>query len=279
MTVLVTGSRGKVGSLLVHLLVERGVPVRAGSSAPDELTLPAGAEPVRLSLTDPATFPAALAGVSSVFLYCEPAHIDEFIEAAKAAGVEHLVLMSADAVLRPGAEQNSIARPHWLVEQAVKASGLAWTVLNPGSLASNAGSWKYVLKARGAVTLPFPDAYADPTYEPDVAEAAFAALTRPEVRGRNYHLTGPQTLTFREQVAVISEVTGRDIPVQAIPPSVWLANRPGFIPEDIAIALIEYWSTCDKPVPLSRDFEILIGRPCRPFRAWAEDHAAAFAAA
>ncbi|MEU5383123.1 SDR family oxidoreductase [Kitasatospora cineracea] len=278
MTVLVTGSRGRVGSLLVEILAARGTAVRAGSSDPEKLTIPAGVDAVRLDLTDPETFAPALAGVDAVFLYCEPAHIGAFTAAAEAAGVEHVVVMSADAVLRADAASNPIAAPHLAVERALRASALTVTTLNCGALASNAGSWQYVLRARGAVTLPFPDSYADPIYEQDIAESAAAVLARPELRGRAYHLTGPESLSFRQQVAVIGAVVGREIPVQQIPAAVWRANKPGFMPDDIADALIELWTASDRPVPLSGDVETLTGHPARPFSAWAEDHAAAFAA-
>lgn len=278
MTVLVTGSRGKVGSLLVRLLADHGVPVTAASASPEKLTPPDGVPTVRLALDDPTTFAAALDGVTSVFLYCDPTHIGQFTADAVAAGVEHVVVMSADAVLRADAGTNPIAAPHLAVERALAAAPLTVTTLNCGALASNAASWAYVLRARGAVTLPFPDSYADPIDERDIAECAYAALTRPETRGRSYHLTGPASLSFREEVAVIAEAAGRDIPVQPIPPAVWRAHKPDSMPGDIADALIELWAASTGPVPLSGDVQMLTGHPARPFSAWAKQNAAAFAA-
>lgn len=122
MTTLVTGSRGKVGAALIQLLHDRGAPVRAASAAPEKLELPAGVEAVKLDLKDPATFPAALTGVTSVFLYAEPSHIDAFLQQAEAAGVQHLVLLSSSSVLAPGAADNAIAASHLAVEQALAAS-------------------------------------------------------------------------------------------------------------------------------------------------------------
>ncbi len=65
--------------------------------------------------------------------------------------------------------------------------------------------------------LPYPDSHADPVNERDIAEAACAVLTDPALRGRSYHLTGPQSLTFAEHVAIIAAAAGRDIPVERIP--------------------------------------------------------------
>ncbi|MFJ6463426.1 hypothetical protein ACIQM0_20740 [Streptomyces sp. NPDC091387] len=67
MTGLVTGVRGQVG----------------------------GAPTVRFDPSDPQTLPEALAGVRKVFLYADPEGIEEFTEAARKAGVEHVVLPSS----------------------------------------------------------------------------------------------------------------------------------------------------------------------------------------
>lgn len=276
MTVLVTGSRGKVGSLLVQVLHEHGVPVRAGSSNPEKLSLPPGVESVRLALDTPGDFAAALDGVDSVFLYAEPAAVGAFVEQAETAGVEHAVIMSADAVLRPGAADDPIAAPHLAVEQALAASSLTSTPLNCGALASNALPWAWSLKARGAVGLPYPDSHADPVSERDVAEAAYAVLTDARLQGRSYHLTGPQSLSFAEQVRAIGAAVGRDLPVEAIAPAVWRANKPGYIPDDIADALLKLWAASTGPVPLTDHVEQLTGHSARPFGEWAAQHADAF---
>lgn len=120
--VLVTGSRGRVGSALISLLHAAGIPVRAASAAPEKLRLPPGVDPVRCALDDPATFPTALESVTSVFLYAEPSHIDAFLDAAEAAGVEHIVLLSSSSVLDPDAAENPIAATHLKVERALAAS-------------------------------------------------------------------------------------------------------------------------------------------------------------
>ena len=120
MTVLITGSRGKVATTLIPLLRERGIAVRAASASPDKLTLPDGVERVVLDLDDPATFPAALAGVESVFLYANPKHIEAFLAEAKAAGVQHVALLSSSSVLDTDADTNAIAAMHLAVERGLR---------------------------------------------------------------------------------------------------------------------------------------------------------------
>ena len=72
MTVLVAGARGDVGGAVLAGLAAAGEPVRASSRAPRPGEFPSGVEVARLDLADPASWPAALAGVGKVFLYAHP---------------------------------------------------------------------------------------------------------------------------------------------------------------------------------------------------------------
>src|SRR5262245_36603153 len=98
-TVLVTGARGHVAQATAEMLLDAGVRVRAASREPESVRLPAGVEVVRADLSEPASLGAALDGVQKVFLYASPQGIDGVLEAAKAAGVEQIVLLSSAAVL------------------------------------------------------------------------------------------------------------------------------------------------------------------------------------
>jgi hypothetical protein len=178
MTVLVTGSRGTVATTLIPLLLKRGVAVRAGSAGPSRSSLPDGVLAVPCNLRDPATFPAALEGVDSVFLYAEPSEIDAFIEEAAAAGVGHIVLLSSTSAL-DGPSDNPLGDKHLTVEKALSASSVQSTFLRSGTFAGNALAWAWPIKAGKAVDLAFPGAHTDPVHELDVAEAALAALIRP----------------------------------------------------------------------------------------------------
>lgn len=277
MPILVTGSRGTVGSALLTLLHKEGLNVRAASRSPDELTVPPGVGSVRCALDDPATFPAALESVTSVFLYAEPSHIDAFIEEAAAAGVEHIVLLSSSSVLGPDAADNPIAASHLAVERALAAAPLTTTVLQPGAFAGNARQWARALRSTGVIDLPYPGSYADPIHESDLAEAAAAVLTRPELRGGTYHLTGPQALTFTEQIAILERVAGRSIAVRAVSREAWRESVSAYLPDAFAEALLDYWASTDgSPAPLTGTLEQLTGRPPRSFTAWAEEHADTF---
>ena len=284
MTVLVTGSRGRVGSTLLGLLNAAGIEARAASKSPGDLSPPPGVEAVRCDLGDPETFDTALAGVDSVFLYAEAAHIDAFADRARAVGVEHVVLLSSSSVLAPDAATNPIAASHLAVERALEKAAadgsFEATHLQPGAFATNALGWSHAIRSTGVVDLPYPGSHADPIHERDVAEAAFAVLTEPRLRGSSYLLTGPESLDFTEQLAVLAKVTGRAIEARAVSPEDWKASVAPYIPAAFADALLSYWARHDgKPVPTTRTVEELTGRPGRTFADWAGDHADAFRAA
>ncbi|GGT19691.1 nucleotide-diphosphate-sugar epimerase [Streptomyces tanashiensis] len=281
MTVLVTGSRGRVASTLLDLLADAGVKTRAGSKNPVDLSPPPGVDTVRCDLGDPATFDAALRGVDSVFLYAEAAHVGTFADRARAAGVEHIALLSSSSVLAPDAAENPIAASHLAAERALTAAAESGafeaTHLQPGAFATNALQWAGALRNGHGPALPYPHAYGDPIHERDVAEAAFAVLTEPRLRGSSYLLTGPESLDFAEQLAILAEVTGRPAPYTAVTPEEWKESVAAFMPARFADALLSYWASHNgHPTPVTRTIETLTGHPARTFTTWANDHAESF---
>ncbi|MFK0255627.1 NAD(P)H-binding protein [Streptomyces sp. NPDC090445] len=268
MSILVTGARGAVARRLVSLLSARGVEHRLGSREPDSPGT------VRCDLSDPATFPEALAGARSVFLYAEASGIDAFVKEATAAGVEHVVLLSSSAVLAPSAADNPLAAAHRAVEEVLLASPLRTTLLRPGAFASNALGWAGLLRAGLPVRLPYPGAHTDPVHEADLAEAAYAVLTDPALAGRAYTLTGPQSLTFADQLSILGRALGRPVPCETVTAEQWKAEAAAYIPGPFADALLDYWAAGDGvPAVLTDEVPRLTGHPARSFATWVEDHA------
>ncbi|MEI5098090.1 NAD(P)H-binding protein [Streptomyces sp. PmtG] len=277
---LITGGRGAVATHLTALLHRDRLPVRVGSARPERLTTPDGVETVRLDLTDPATFPAALDGVTTVFLYAAPDRVTDFTAHAHRAGVTHVVLLSSSSVLGPDPASDPLAKSHLDVENALLASPLTATILRPGSFASNAGAWAWALKAGRPVSLPFPHAHNDPIHERDVAEAAHAALTDARHHGGTFTLTGPESLTFAQQIDQLATTVGGPIAVHHVTREEWKREMADYIPATYADALLDWWHSHDgRPVPLTGTVEHLTGHPARPFATWAADHAADFATA
>jgi uncharacterized protein YbjT (DUF2867 family) len=277
MTTLVTGSRGRVARALTTLLTAAGEDVRAGSRAPEAFDAPPGVTPVPLDLADPVHFGPALKGVDAVFLYASSSHAEAFLSAAADAGVGHVLLLSSSSVLARDAERDPLARHHVEVEQALAASPLTASVLRPGAFAGNALQWARPIRATGTVRLPYPGAHTDPVHEADLAAAAFTVLAEPARAGRTYQLTGPQSLSFAEQIGVLGRATGQRVRVEEVGRAAWKADMAEHLPAGFADALLDLWQAYDgRPVGLTDTLEWLVGRPPRTFAGWAEEHAAAF---
>lgn len=276
--ILVTGARGRIGRAVVDRLRAAGRPVRAASKRPEELDLPDDVGTARLVLSDPATFPAALRGARRVFLYPEPDGIDELLHAAGAAGVEHVVLLSSSSVTAPGAESDPLARPSLEAERALAGSGVPTTLLRPGAFASNALGWARPVRARLPVRLAHPDAHVAAVHPDDVADVAVAALTGDALTGRALNLTGPGSLTFRRQLAVIAGLLGREVVVERVDREQAVRQMGARVPAAVAAALLDLWAdACAGPAPVRDTTATVLGVPARTFDRWAAENLPAFA--
>jgi len=263
MTVLVTGARGSIARNVIAQLLAAGEPVRAASRDPQETDLPAGVEPVRFRYTEPETLAPALEGVDKVFLYAASEGIDDFITAARAAGVKRIVLLSSAAAAGPGDELNEIGHRHLAAERPLEASGIPWTFVRPAMFATNTRWWAESIRAEGIVRVAYPDAPVNPIHERDIAEVAFAALTEDGHEGQAYLVDGPGHLTQRRQIELIGQAIGREIAVEELPREV----AAQFLPESLLDMLasgeaIQYGPTA----------EAVTGRPARTYEEWVADH-------
>ncbi|MFF3427584.1 SDR family oxidoreductase [Streptomyces sp. NPDC002602] len=277
MTVLVTGARGRIGRAVLDRLHAGGLAVRAASAEPAELAVPAGVDTVELTLNRPETFAPALAGIRSVFLYPEPDGIHDLVEAAASAGVEHVVLLSSASVLAPGADTDPLASHSLRVERALADAPFTVTLLRPDAFAGNALGWAHSIGRRQPVRLAHPDAALAPIHPDDIADIAVRALTGEDLAGRAITLTGPRSLTFREQLAVISDVIGRDVPVEEITRAEAEREMGRHMPAPVVGSLLDLWAAATvTPVALADTTETLLGTPARTFGQWARENAAAF---
>jgi len=154
----------------------------------------------------PELLAGALEGVSGLFMVSGAESADRraqhlaFVTAAARAGVGHIVYTSffgasADATF-------TLARDHWVTEEAIRSSGMAWTFLRD-NLYLDVLPW--FAGADGAVRGPAGDGRVAAVAIDDVADAAAAVLASPAPHaGRTYDLTGPEALTLAEAAARIT---------------------------------------------------------------------------
>ncbi|WP_125776066.1 SDR family oxidoreductase [Antribacter gilvus] len=217
-TYAVTGATGHLGHRVVEELLTRGVPasdvvavVRTPSKAAD---LAARGVVVREGdYSRPETLPAALAGVDRLLLVSgnEPgqrvAQHSAVIDAAQAAGVGRIAYTS---ILNADHTSNPLAGEHQGTEQAVRASGLPFTLLRNGWYTENYTGQLDQYLQRGEVVGATDGGKVSAAPRADYAVAAAAALLSDDGDEVVYELGGP-AFGFDELAATVSEVTGTTV--------------------------------------------------------------------
>src|SRR5918999_1373958 len=224
--ILVSGATGNNGTEILKRLATGDVQARAMVRNLDRasgIALP-HVEVMEGDFDRPETLLAALAGVERAFLLTnssERAQAQQiaFIDAARQSGVAHVVKLSQfDADVNvPGRFQ----RYHAVVEAALQASGLAYTLLRPNLYMQGLLNFRSTIATQNAFYAAAGDAKVSIVDVRNIADVAVAALTEPGHEGKIYDLTGPQALTHTKMAEDLSETLGRqvsfiDIPAEAM---------------------------------------------------------------
>jgi NAD(P)H dehydrogenase (quinone) len=212
----VTGSTGQLGGVVARLLADAGSPqrllVRDAGRAP-ELE---DAVPVVFTYGDPGLARAALTGVKTLFMVSAAEAEDRlqqhytFIDAAAAAGVQHIVYTSffgaaPDAVF-------TLARDHFATEERIKASGMDYTFLRDDFYLD---FLPLLAGEDGVIRGPAGGGVMAAVARADVARSALTVLRDPALHvGRTYDLTGPEDISLARAADILSAGTGRRITFQ-----------------------------------------------------------------
>ncbi|GCE47008.1 uncharacterized protein YbjT (DUF2867 family) [Thermosporothrix hazakensis] len=207
-SILITGATGTIGSLVIHYLMQTGVPFRfATRHVPRE-----DSRAVYLDYTKPETAAQALAGIEKVLLIRPPELADTqtfllpFVQTAKQQGVQHIVFLSA-----MGVEHVPFAPPA-RVEQYIRDEGIACTALRPSFFMQNLLT-EHLDEIRKDNTLFIPAGTSRTSLidARDIAQIAVLSLLNDQHRDQAYTLTGGEVLNYIEVAQIMSEELGRTI--------------------------------------------------------------------
>ena len=228
MKILVTGGTGFVGSRIVHALRAEGRDVRALVRRPESGAHLAslGVELVAGDVTDAASLAAAADGCTQVIhlvgiLKGKPGDFERVmthgthnvIAAAKGAGIERFVLMSAlgttvttkDAVPYFGAK--------FAMEHDTVASGLEYTIFRPSFVFGRGGAlatfMKQVRYSPVVSVIGSGQVRVQPIWIDDVAEHFARALDTPAAANKTFEIGGPDIVTWDELYRTIAKVLGK----------------------------------------------------------------------
>jgi uncharacterized protein YbjT (DUF2867 family) len=280
--VLVTGATGRVGRIVVDLLMDAGVPVRALTHRSEAVAaLPATVEVVTGDLTVPESLDAGLRGVGSVFLVwtapptTAPAVVDRIATSAQRV----VFLSSPHQTPHPFFQQpNPMAVLHANIERLIAAAGLESTIIRPGMFASNALLWwATAIRANGVVRWPYGDAETAPVDDRDVAAVVARTLYQDGHVGGDYVLTGPESLSQAEQVRIIGDVMGRRITFEELSPDEFRRETEGTWPRPVVDMLLDAWgATLGRPAYLTSTVFDILGSAPRSFRESVADDVASY---
>lgn len=236
--VLVTGATGTIGRATVQALLQRGFEVvavvRPGSAAKaGTAALPAAATVREADVLDAAALARdGLAGERfDVWVSClasrtgEPAdawRVDhrahsEALALLRAQGVHQVVLLSALCVQKP---RLAFQQAKLAFEAELRASGLRWSIVRPtaffkslsGQLARVRAGKPFLVFGDGRLTA------CKPISDRDLASFLAGCIDDPTRHDRVLPIGGPgPALTPLDQVALLSQLLGRELRVKRVP--------------------------------------------------------------
>jgi uncharacterized protein YbjT (DUF2867 family) len=262
--VLVTGASGTTGSRVAARLDARGVAVRPASRS----------SAVRFDWYEPDTHAAALAGVDRMYLVPpirDPnpqAVMLPFLDLARAAGVRRAVLLSNSVVSAGGPstgavhkaiadtfDEWAVLRPTWFMQNVSGSHAHAVSIRATSAIATSAGSGRAAFVDAG-----------------DVAQVAVQTLLAPAAVNTDLILTGPESLSYDDVAAILTEASGRTITHERLDP----ADEPAYyealgLPESTARFLVAMdWVIASGAEDRTTDtVERLTASPPRSFRDFA----------
>jgi len=279
--VLVTGATGNTGSGLVPALRSAGVDVRAfvRDEAKAQPLKEVGAEIVVGDLDQPETIGPAVEGVDKIYLLTwngptQLQQVQNFIEVAKRAGNPHIVRHSMW-----GSEKSRIIKQGYEAEEAVKSSGLPWTLVKPTFYMQNTMMGAQTVASDGVIYWDMKDGKLGMIDLRDIVDVAAAVLTGSGHEGKSYILTGPEAISFHDVAATFSEVLGKEVNYVSVPGEAALQSMVGMgFPEWIAKGYVELSEGFSEGFAnrTTDNVPTLAGHPARSFEQFARDFAQVF---
>jgi uncharacterized protein YbjT (DUF2867 family) len=218
MTYLITGATGEVGSRVVRQLLERHIRPRVLARSEEKARSLFG-DRVDVCVGDlaaPDSMREAIQGADTVFLVNVGPAIPERDEAA--------AMISKEVRVRKIVKLSSLDVEHGLAigawhekgEAAIRTTGIPFTFVRPTGFMSNLLAWAHSIRTESVVRSSTADGRRPFIHSEDIASVCLAALLNDEYSGEALPITGPESLTFGEVTAIISEAVGRPLSYQVI---------------------------------------------------------------
>ena len=252
--ILITGAAGKTGKTILRHLVLRGAKIRAlvhHEAQAAELNALGAVEVLCGDMSQRDVLVKATQGIETIYHICPNMDPDEYkigrllLNAARSAGVHHFVYHS---VLHPQAHPMT---HHWnklRVEEAIFASGLNFTILQPTAYMQNIQAYWPKILSEGVYVLPYASQTRISLVDlEDVAEVAARVILEPGFDNAVFELVGTPAFSQDEIVRMIGDKIKRHVRVDTISRNVWEENARRIGMDDFAVRtllkMFEYYET------------------------------------
>lgn len=271
MKIGITGATGQLGKLIVEQLKtkvgkDKIIALVRNVEKAEEL----GVESRFFDYNDAGSLPAQLMGVDRLLLISANEigqrvrqHCN-VIEAAKKAGVEWIVYTS---LLHADTTSINLAGEHLETEEAIKSSGLDYTILRNGWYTENYSNSIGGALAGGAFIGSAGAGKISLAPRVDYAQAAATVVADDRFKGEVFELAGDNAYTLSDLAAEISRQSAREIPYKNLPEAEYAKILESFnIPKDFAQAIASWDVSVSKGDLFddSRQLSKIIGRPTTP---------------
>lgn len=279
--ILVTGATGTVGRKLIRQLRAGGLPFRALVRS-HEKGKALDCEYAVGDFDQPQTLDSALDGIDALFLNGpggEPLLRQQIpaIERARAAGVKRIVKLSARGA--DASSKSAFSRFHGQVERVLADSGVAWSVLRPGSFMQNLLRNAAVVRSEGKIYGAYQDGRVALVDVEDVAACGLLLLRNDDRAGRVFTLSGPEAASFPQIAAKLANALGKPVSYEDLPPEQMVAKlksngTPAAFAE-VMVGLMRQYAT-GAAAEVTSAISELLGRPARNYDQFFADNVDAF---
>ena len=206
----ITGVTGKLGSYVADLVDKKGIASIHLARSPERATVYASAEIRKMVYANTPEVVEALKGIDVLLMVSareNPERVEEhtsFLDAAKLAGVQHIVYTSFY-----GADEKAtftLSRDHAQTEAYIKELGFTYTFLRDNFYLDFLID---IALENGEIRGPAGSGLVSAVARKDTSRVAAEILLNPkEWENQTLHLTGPEDLSMEEIVALLSKETG-----------------------------------------------------------------------
>jgi uncharacterized protein YbjT (DUF2867 family) len=238
MRILLTGATGLLGGALLRLLLDEGHSTRCLIRADSRNASRLDGERVEILRGDVAREEDLYVALEDTEVLLHVAGIEyapPVVRAARRAGVERIVVVGSTSAHSAYTFRSS---PKLGMEEVVRASGLAWTIVRPSMIYGSERDRNVHRLLRFLDRSPFFPVFGpgtnlwQPVYYEDCARGVFEALQRPASVGRAYDLPGAEPLAYLDLVKTAAEALGRSprlvrLPIEPVRRALAAAERLG----------------------------------------------------